>query len=314
MKNEHFLAWLAFGAVSIIWGTTYLAIAVAITTLPTFVFPGIRFMIGGVILLCISLARGRKLPRRARDWANVVLIGFLMVAIGNVAVVFAEHHMSSGFAALLVATSPFWMAMLERARRDGDRLTPRSLLGMIVGFAGVGVLVAPELVDHFNVGFAIAVIVLQLSTFAWTLGSIRGKYDISPEVGPIMAASLQMIFGGLAATLIGLATGESLALHFTTGSLAAFAYLTIFGSVIAYTSYVYAISRLPTTTVALHTYINPAIAVVVGWIFLREPLHWNAIVAMIIIFAGVALVESQRRTPASKVAATAVPENVVVGD
>jgi len=308
IRNERFLAWLAFGLISFVWGTTYLAIAVAITTLPTFLFPGIRFIIGGLLLLGICLARGRKLPRSASDWGNLALIGFLMVAVGNVAVVFSEHHISSGFAALLIATAPFWMAFLEMLRPEGERLTRRKIAGMLVGFAGVGVLVAPELRANFNAGFAISVVIVQLSALAWNFGSIRSKYHVSPSVGPLVAASLQMIFGGIAASLIGLAPGESPAFHFTAQSLAAFLYLIVFGSVIAYTSYVYALSKLPTSTVSLHTYINPAVAVFLGWIVLSEPLRWNAIAAMFIIFAGVALVETRRRSPVVSPAPEPVPD------
>lgn len=293
-SRDRFLAYLAFGLVSFVWGTTYLAIAVAIETLPTFLFPGVRFLLAGLILLAICRAAGQSLPSSRQDWWSLALIGFLMVAVGNVAVVFAEHYVASGFAALLVATAPFWMALIESLRRQGERVTRRKVAGMVVGFAGVGVLVAPQITGGQAGGrFLLGVIVILLSVIAWNLGSIRSKYHLSPGLSPLVAAALQMIFGGLAAGAIGLALGET-SLHFNGRTLAAFLYLTIFGSVVAYTAYVYALSKLPTSTVSLHTYINPLVAVFLGWLILREPVGWNAIAAMLAIFAGVAIVQMGR--------------------
>ncbi len=293
-SHDRFYGWLAFGLVSFVWGTTYLAIRVAIETLPTFLFPAFRFILGGLILLAICLARGQKLPTRAADWINLAVIGVLMVAVGNVAVVYSEHSVTSGFAALLVATAPFSMSLIELLRREGERVTRRRALGMLVGFGGVGILVAPELQGAGSHGFLIGVLIIIGSTFAWNLGSIRSKYHLSKELSPLIAASLQMIFGGLAAGAVGLAMGESPHFEFTARTLVAFLYLTLFGSVIAYTSYVYALSKLPTTTVSLHTYINPVVAVFLGWLILNEPLGWNALSAMLVIFAGVAIVQTGR--------------------
>ncbi len=294
MRGERGLALLAFATVCVVWGTTYLAIRVAIETLPTFLFAGTRFLIAGALLLAICAARGQAFPRGRADWLNLVIIGLLMVGFGNVAVVYAEHHISSGIAALLVATSPFWMAMLEGLRKDGERPNRRKILGMLIGFAGVAVLVAPEVrPGSMNLNFLYGVLAIQIGCLGWDYGSIRSKYHPTSAT-PLVSAGVQMFSGGAVVTLIGLTKGEAALFHFNSRTLIAYLYLVIFGSLIAYGSYVYALSKLRTSTVALYAYINPAIAVVLGWLILKEPLGWRSLAAMSIIFAGVALVRTGR--------------------
>lgn len=300
MKHEKALAYAAFATVCFVWGTTYLAIRIAIETLPTFLFAGIRFTIAGLILMTVRLALGDRLPRLRAEWANLALIGFLMIGIGNVAVVYAEHSVTSGFAALLVATAPFTMALMESFRPTGDRLDRRKLIGMVVGFVGVVVLVAPELTgSRFNVGFLLGVLAIQAGTIAWNFGSMRSKYH-PPKTSTLMSAALQMVLGGAIVAIIGFALGEWDRFVFSRRSLAAFVYLVLFGSILAYGAYVYALSKLKTTTVSLYTYINPAIAVVLGWLILREPIGWNAIAGSAVIFAGMALVQTGRFKPTAQ--------------
>ena len=296
MRNERTLAYVAFGVVCIVWGTTYLAIRVAIRSLPTLLFPGLRFALAGIALLGLALVRGERLPRRRSDWWNLVLIGVLMVGVANVAVVWAEHYVMSGFAALLVATAPFWMAILEAMRPGGERLTSRKALGLAIGFTGVGLLVGPELHGStFTPMFLAGVIVLQLGSIAWNYGSIRSKYHVSSEVGPLMSAALQMGIGGVIIAILGLAHGEQHQFHFTRETFFAFAYLLIFGSILAYAAYVYALSKLPTSTTSLYAYINPIVAVSLGWLILRERIGWSALAGMLVIFSGVALVQTGGR-------------------
>lgn len=296
MKHERFLAYAAFATVCLVWGTTYLAIAVAIETLPTFLFAGVRFAIAGTLLLIFCLLRGYRLPTRLSDWLNLALIGVLMIGVANLAVVWAEHHVSSGFAALLVATAPFWMALLELLRKEGERLDRGKVIGMTVGFSGVVILVAPELqLEGTSAMFLVGVIALQIGSIAWNFGSIRSKYHMSGDVPPLLSASLQMLFGGLATGLVGLARGEAAQFVFSTRSLIAFVYLVLFGSILAYGAYVYALSKLSTSTTSLYAYVNPLVAVFLGWLILDERIGWNALVAMVVIFAGMALVQRSKR-------------------
>lgn len=307
MKHEKAFAYLAFFIVCTVWGTTYLAIRVAIETLPVILFPGVRFTIAGLVLMSIRLAMGDRLPRKKSDWANLTLIGFLMVGVGNLAVVWAEQWVTSGFAALLVGTAPFWMAAMESRREPGGPIQKRRVAGMLVGFAGVIVLVLPELMgSRFDRNFLLGVIGLQLATIAWNFGSLRSKYH-PPQTSALMSAALQMLLGGGLVTIAGILHGDIDEFRFTTRTLIAFLYLTVFGSILAYGAYVYALSKLKASTVSLYAYINPAVAVFLGWLILDEPLGWNAIAAMAVIFAGVALVQTAKiRTTAQPRVAPAI--------
>lgn len=284
-------AWIAFATVCLVWGTTYLAIAIAIETLPTFLFAGVRFTLAGLLLLAMRLAAGDALPRLRDEWLNLALIGVLMIGVGNVAVVYAEHHVASGFTALLVATSPFWMALLETFRKTGERVNLQKAAGMLVGFSGVGLLVAPYLNGNLTSGFFWGVVVLQLGSIAWNFGSIRSKYH-PPKTTALMSAALQMLCGGILVGIIGLARGEAASFSFSLRTFLAFAYLTIFGSIVAYSAYVYALSKLRTSVTSLYAFINPAVAVFLGWLILREPFGWRELIAMLVIFGGVALVQT----------------------
>lgn len=294
-RETRLLAYVAFAVVCFVWGTTYLAIAVAIETLPVVLFPGLRFTIAGAVLLGIRLLQGARLPRRRADWLNLLLIGVLMVGAGNLCVVWAEHHVTSGFAALLVGGSPFAMALLERAR-GGERLTKNKLIGLFIGFAGLVILVAPELTgEKFDLMFLLGVLAIQAGTIGWNWGSIVSKYHVSKEIDPLMSASLQMLLGGIVVSVVGLAIGDAANFHFTTRTLAAFLYLVVFGSLITYAAYIYALAHLPTSTTSLYAYINPVVALFLGWLVLDEPIGWNGIAGMVVIFTGVAFVQAKGR-------------------
>ncbi len=294
-RETKILAYTAFGIVCFVWGTTYLAIAIAIETLPVILFPGLRFTIAGLILLSIRLLQGVPLPKLRRDWLNLLWIGILMVGTGNLCVVWAEHHITSGFAALLVGGSPFAMALLERAR-GGDRLPRRKLIGILIGFVGLAILVAPELTGgKFDLMFLLGVLAIQVGTVGWNWGSIVSKYHVSKDIDPIMSASLQMLLGGLVVSAIGLLRGEAALMHFNGRTLAAFLYLVVFGSILTYGAYVYALSKLPTSTTSLYAYINPVVALVLGWLVLDEPIGWNGVAGMVVIFTGVAFVQARGR-------------------
>jgi drug/metabolite transporter (DMT)-like permease len=308
VKHPRALAYLAFAIVSFVWGTTYLAIRVAIETLPTFLFAGLRFTGAGIVLLALCALRGEKIPRDWRFWREAAIVGFLMVGFGNIAVVWSEHYVSSGFAALLVAAAPFWMAIMERIR-GAAQLSNRKRLGMLIGFAGVVILVWPHVGgDSFNLMFILGVIAIQIGSIAWNYGSIRSKYR-PIDAPPLVSAAMQMLTGGALVTAIGLFRGEAPDFYFTTRTLAAFLYLLVFGSIVAYGAYVYALAHLPTSTVSLYAYINPVVAVFLGWLILSEPLGWNALVAMVVIFSGVALVQTGAKSKAAAADATLVDES-----
>jgi len=294
MKHDRALAYAAFAVVCIVWGTTYLAIRVAVTTMPPFLLTGARFLFGGVVLFIIAKLHGDAIPRDRRVLADVVFCGVLMVAIGNLSVIWAEQWVPSGMAALLVGTAPFWVTLIERMRRSGERINRRRAIGMLIGFAGVALLVTPRGAGNaFDTRFVIGALAIQVGCVGWQYGTIRGKHMLS-SIPPLMSSALQTFFGGLVAAIVGLALGELPRFHSTPRSFAAFAYLAVVGSVFAYTAYVYAARHLRTTTLSLYAYVNPVVAVILGWLILHEELTWVSITAMAVILAGVAMVQSGR--------------------
>lgn len=299
MKSPRAFAYLAFAIVCVVWGTTYLAIRIAIETIPPLFLTSARFTIAGIVLLTVAIARGERVPRDRRTLGNLALVGFLMLGIGNLAVVIAEKWVPSGMAALFVATAPFWMAIIERVRHDGEHLAPRRVLGLIIGFLGVAMLVTPgSQGGHFDTKFLLGALAIQVGSAAWQLGSVRSKYHLAGL--PLLTSSaLQMLFGGVMIGVTSVAIGELPLLRFTMRTFLAAAYLTVFGSIIAYSAYIYALSKLRTSTTSLYAYVNPVVAVFLGWLILDERLTWVSIAAMVTILAGVAIVQTGPKTKAA---------------
>jgi drug/metabolite transporter (DMT)-like permease len=293
MKNDRPLATIAFLTVCLVWGTTYLAIRVAVETMPPLLLTGIRYTIAGAVMLTILFLRGERIPRDRRTLGNIALVGLLLIAGGNLALVWAEQWVPSGLASLLVAVGPFWATSLEALRRDGERLTRRQLLGMAIGFGGVAMLVTPRGAGGaFNSHFIAGALVLQAGAIAWQGGSVHAKHALKDKVSPLLSAALQSLFGGIVLDVTGLAIGEVPRFHPSTRSLIALAYLTVFGSIIAYSAYTYAYSKIRVSTMSLYAYINPIVAVLLGWWLLHERLTPASIAAMAIILAGVAIVQT----------------------
>ena len=294
MKHEKAAAYVAFAIVCIVWGTTYLFIRIALDTIPPLLLTGSRFTVAGLIMLLIAKLRGETIPRDMRTLANLTLIGFLMVGVGNLAVVWAEQWVPSGLAALLVATAPFWMAIIEAFRSGGERLDLRSGLGMLIGFVGVAMLVTPRGAGGtWSLYFLLGAIAIQIGGICWQLGSAHGKYNLR-HVPLLASAALQMLSGGIIVTIAGFLIGEGPRFVLTPRTFGALLYLTIFGSIIAYSAYVFALAHMRTTHTSLYAYVNPVVAVFLGWLILDEPLTWVSIVAMIVILAGVALVQTSK--------------------
>jgi drug/metabolite transporter (DMT)-like permease len=302
MKRETVLAYAAFAIVCVVWGTTYLAIRVAVTTMTPFLLTGARYLVAGVILFVVAKLSGNSVPRDRVTLRNLVLCGFLLVGIGNLAVVWAEQWVPSGFAALFVGTAPLWATLIELTRAAGDRIDVRRFAGMLIGFFGVALLVTPRGAGNaFDAHFVIGALVIQVGCFAWQYGTVHGKATLG-RVPPLMSSALQMLAGGLIVTVIGFAIGEAPRFHTTPKTLLALAYLSLFGSVIAFTSYIYAATKLRITTMSLYAYVNPVVAVILGWLVLHEQLTVVSVIAIAIILGGVALVQSgrmRRRSPAT---------------
>jgi drug/metabolite transporter (DMT)-like permease len=294
LKNEKLLAYAAFGVVCLVWGTTYLAIRVAVTTIPPLMLTGTRYIVAGLILLAVLKLRGEKLPRDPRVLRELAIVGTLLVAGGNLSVIWAEQYVPSGMAALLVATAPFWASILEAFRKNGEHIGVRRGTGMLVGFLGVVLLVAPgAITGNYSTKFLLGAFAIQVGSFCWQYGMVRGKHYVH-GVAPMQSATLQMLFGGTLVMVVGLAIGEGRHYVLTPKTFAGLAYLTIFGSVIAYSAFIYALAHMKATNLSLYAYVNPAVAVVLGWLILDEKLTWVSIAAMAVILGGVAIVQTAR--------------------
>ena len=294
-KRESLLgAYAAFAAICVIWGTTFVAIRVVIETIPTLLVTGLRFTIAGVILLAIARVTGARFPREIAEWRHQALAGIIMAGAGNALVVFAEHSLTSGIAALLAATIPIWMAIMQALLGEAP-LTRRGIAGLALGFAGVGLLVAPAIGEpSVSTGFFLAVGAMQLSAIFWNAGTLYSRRQIAHS-DPLARSVIQMLSAGLAVTVLALATGERTTVAmFTTRSTAALAYLAIFGSVIAFWAYNYAQTKLSPGKVASYAYVNPAVAVIFGALLLAEPVTLTMMAAMVVILAGVALIQFHR--------------------
>ena len=289
IENKSAPAWkiaLALGTVYVIWGSTYLAILFAIETLPPFWMAGIRFLISGALLY--GWARWRGAPRPARiHWRSAALIGGLLLVGGNGGVVWSEQRLDSGVAALLVSTVPLWMVLFEWLRKDGTRPTPGVVAGLVLGFVGLVMLVRPGGGSLDAVGVA----VLLLSCVSWAWGSLRSRHVPLPE-SPLLATGMEMLSGGALLMVLGLLTGEAGRLDLAGASLKsglALAYLVVFGA-LGFTAYVWLLRVTSPALVSTYAYVNPVVAVFLGWALAGEPLTGKMLGAAAVILTGVALI------------------------
>jgi drug/metabolite transporter (DMT)-like permease len=298
-SRERRLAWIAWIAVCVIWGTTYLGIRITLETMPPMLMGGLRWTIAGGLLALYMRARGERLPAKS-DWGGILLLGFLMLVLGNGGVVWAEMFVPSGLTAVIVASSPFWMAGVEACRSDGERLTARVAAGLLVGFSGILVLIWPDLNagDTGGRGFLAGVVALQIACLGWSLGSSYSRRH-ARQTNVFSATAAQMLAGGVMMLAIGTASGEWKTLAFSTRTVAAFAYLATIGAVGGFVAYTYALRHLPVSFVSLYAYINPVIAVALGVAVLGEPFTSRMAVAAALVFGGVAIVRTRRSDPAA---------------
>jgi len=289
-------AYLAWMIVCIVWGTTYLGIKICLETLPPMLMGGFRWTIAGLLLVAYVTGAGHSLPPRER-WPGLVLLGFLMLVLGNGGVVVAEQWVPSGLAAVMIASNPFWMAAVEAALPGGERLTGQIATGLLVGFTGILFLVWPDLTlsGRGQRGFLLGVVALQIASLGWTLGSSYSRrYGRSDNV--VGSAALQMLAGGVMMAIIGAARGEISHVHFTARTASALVYLSTIGAVGGFVAYTYALRYLAVSFVSLYAYINPVIAVALGVTLMGERFDLRMGAAAALVFAGVAIV---RWTPAA---------------
>jgi len=288
-------AWIALVVVCVVWGTTYLAIKVALETIPPFLMGGLRYVTAGVILAAILAVRRRPLPPISA-WPGLAVLGFCMMALGNGGVVWGEQFVPSGLTAVMVGTSAFWLAGLNAAVSRHEQLHARDWLGLAVGFLGILLLVWPDISLGGLSGrqFAYGVIALQIACAGWAVGSVYARRHPAPG-GILASAAFQMIFGGLMMVVMGTLTGEWGHFALTPRTGAAVLYLMLAGAVVGFAAYSYALQHLPVTAVSIYTYVNPLIAVALGTWLLGEPFHLRMLVAAAVIIAGIVIVSPTGR-------------------
>lgn len=284
-RRSAYLAWIA---VCIFWGTTYLAIRIALESIPPLLMTSSRWMAAGALILAALKIRGERIPPSSA-WPQLTLLGVLFMGFGNGGVVWAEQFIPSGLAAVLVAAIPFWMVAVERFMSNPEPIGSRRLIGLCVGFGGIVLLVWPEIQAGNGASFLLGVLATQLACLGWAIGSSYAKRRHAAE-NVFAASGLQMLLGGTVIMAAGTLAGEWSAFSVTPRTLSAVVYLVFFGSIVGFLAYAYALKHLPVTTVSLYAYVNPVIAVLLGTLVLGEPLSPRLAVAAAIVLTGMGLV------------------------
>jgi len=286
----------AFLAIYIIWGSTYLAIRFGVETLPPFLMAAIRFLLAGTILFLWERFRGSPMPTLLQ-WRSGAIVGGLLLLIGNGGVTWAEQVIPSGVTALLISTSPFWFVVLDWLIFGGVRPTRQIALGLVVGLCGVVLLIGPDRILAGG-GFPVSgILVLMLATVSWAGGSLYSRRAPLPS-SPFMATAVEMLAGGGLLLLLSVVTGEPFHLDpaaVSVKSLLALTYLFLFGSLVGFTAYVWLLRVTTPARVSTYAYVNPVIAVILGWTLGGEEMTGRMIVAALVIVVGVVLIVMRKQ-------------------
>jgi drug/metabolite transporter (DMT)-like permease len=282
---------LAFAAVYSIWGSTYLAIAVGIESFPPLLLPASRHLIAGLVLYPILRWKTGIRPT-SNQWRTAIITGLLLLFMGNGGVCLAERTVPSGVAALLVALVSFWMVLLDWLRPDGLRPVPRVVASLLLGFGGLVLLVGPAHLGGSERVNPTGAIILIIGSFAWACGSIYSKHNDLPS-SPMLGVAMQSLAGGAALWIAGLLAGEGRQLHLravTPRSWIALAYLMVFGSGIGFTAYVYILKKSTAARVGTYAFVNPVVALFLGWLVAGETITLRTALAAAVILTAVLLV------------------------
>jgi drug/metabolite transporter (DMT)-like permease len=289
----------AFAAVYVVWGSTYLAILFAIETIPPFLMAGARFLVSGAALYAWTHSRGAPRPTRA-NWRAAAVVGAFLLVGGNGGVAWAEQRVPSGLAALLVATVPLWMVLLDWWRGGGARPAGRTWAGIAVGFVGLGILVGPAELLGGGAADPLGAGALVIASTLWAVGSVYSRRAALPE-SPFQATAMEMLAGGALLVLVGSATGEWGRLDpaaVSGRSLLALGYLIAFGSCVGFTAYIWLLRHVEVAKVSTYAYVNPVVAVFLGWLLAGEPVTARTLAAAAVIVVAVAFITSSRKSSA----------------
>jgi drug/metabolite transporter (DMT)-like permease len=287
---------IAFAAIYLIWGSTFLATRYAVKTIPPFFVSGTRFFLAGVVLFLFARSRNRE-PLTPRMWASATAMGALFFLICHGGLSWAARHIPSGISALLMASISMWTAIIEIAARSRTRPGPRIMISLLVGFVGLALLIVrPELLAGSHVGSVGAIVVLT-GAFSWALGTVFTKKVPLPS-SPVLSSGMQMMCGGalllIAAFLSGQAQGWS-PLNISQQGVIAMTYLTLIGSLVGFTCYVWLLNHCPPTQVATYAYVNPIIALILGFAIAGEHITERSLIASLIVVGSVASIVTSKK-------------------
>jgi drug/metabolite transporter (DMT)-like permease len=288
--------WIALLALYIVWGSTYLAIRFAVETIPPFLHGSIRFLISGAILFVWRRAAGDAMPT-LNNWKSTAVVGTLLLLGGNGLVALAEKHIPSGIAALVISTSPFWLVLFESLRAGGTKPNWQSILGLIIGFSGVFILIGPAEItgsrQHLDTA---SVVMLLTAPFLWSLGSIYARGADMPK-STLLSTGMQMLVGSVSLFIVSVLTGELRGFSFTQVSANSWwglIYLISFGSLVGFVSYGWLLHNAPVSLTSTYAYVNPVVAVFLGWLLANEELNARIGIASAIIIGSVIFINVTR--------------------
>jgi len=285
----------AFAAVYLIWGSTYLAIRIAVETMPPFLMAGVRFLIAGAILYVWTRWRGTPSPTPSH-WRAATIVGGLLLLGGNGGVVWAAQHVPSGLTALLIATVPLWMALLNWLRPGGGKPSNGAIAGLLLGFIGIMLLIGPDKLVSGQQVDSLGAVVLIIAALSWAAGSLYSRQAQLPA-SPLLATAMEMLAGGALLLIAGLLFGEWTRFELSAPSLRswlALSYLIFFGALIGFTAYIWLLRVTTPAQASTYAYVNPVVAIFLGWAIAGEPLTGRTLLAAAIIVAAVVVITTQR--------------------
>jgi drug/metabolite transporter (DMT)-like permease len=293
-RPSRLLPWLSLAVVWVVWGSTYLAMRVVVREMPPLAAAGLRFTCAGTVMGLVALAIDRRhgWPAR-RQWLDYALAGVMLLSIGNALVMWAERTVPSGIAALIVATVPVWILLLDGLRPGGVPWTLRIWIGTAIGLAGVALVARPQ--GRVETGHWLAIAALQVACLSWTAGSLYVQ-SVRRRLPLASAAAIEMLAGGLTLVVASRVAGESWQRLAAAGPGAwgGVGYLIVFGSLVGFTAFAYCLNELPASTVSTYAYVNPMVAVVLGFLILAEPLTPGLLAGGALIILSVVLTTLRR--------------------
>lgn len=288
-RNPLFKAYLALVMVCFFWGTTYLAIRVGVQYVPGFMMAGIRNVVAGILTCGFFFITTHKLPDK-KLWGVLIIRSILLIVLGNAMVHWAEEQVESGLSAIIAATVPLWIAGISMVGFKSVKPNSKATLGLLLGFVGVILIFSTSNTNLFGEGSLLGIIAIFVATIGWSLGTVYSSMN-KLDLPPIYAAGIQMLIGGIIAIIISLSIGEEVSImDIQWEGWASIFYLIIFGSILSNNSYHYALSKLPASLVGIYAYINPIVAVLLGWLILNERMDGWVMLGIAITLYGVYMV------------------------